>query len=59
VGIHCGADRRNEYGTAGIPDYKGRGAKAALYTRFIFEELLPLIREEFHMHSFRDKSFAG
>lgn len=59
VGIHCGADRRNEYGTAGIPDYKGRGAKAGLYNQFIFEELLPLIREEFHMHSFKDKSFAG
>ena len=40
VGIHCGSDRRNEYATAGRLDYKGRGTKAAAYTKFIFEELL-------------------
>ena len=59
VGIHCGPDRRNEYATAGILDYKGRGIKAALYTRFIFEELMPFIRSEFSITSFREKSFAG
>ena len=59
VGIHCGPDRKNEYGTAGIPDYTGRGAKAALYTRFIFEELLPFIRKEFAISSFQEKSFCG
>ena len=30
VGIHCGKDRKNEYGTAKPLDYKGRGARAAL-----------------------------
>lgn len=59
VGIHCGPDRRNEYGTAGIVDYKGRGAKAALYTRFVFEELIPFIRSEYSVYSFREKSFCG
>lgn len=59
VGIHCGPDRRNEYGTAGILDYKGRGAKAALYTRFIFEELIPFIRSGYSVYSFKDKSFCG
>lgn len=59
VGIHCGPDRRNEYGTANILDFKGRGAKAALYTRFIFEELLPFIRSEYAVLSFKEKSFAG
>ena len=59
VGIHCGADRRNEYGVAGILDYKGLGAKASLYTRFVFEELLPFIRSEFSFHSFKEKSFCG
>jgi enterochelin esterase-like enzyme len=59
VGIHCSADRKNEYGTANILDYKGRGAKAALYTRFIFEELLPFIRTTYDMPSFKEKSFAG
>jgi enterochelin esterase-like enzyme len=59
IGIHCGPDRKNEYGTAGILDYKGQGAKAALYTRFIFEELLPFIRSEYSIFSFKDKSFCG
>ncbi|NJL51853.1 MAG: esterase, partial [Hydrococcus sp. SU_1_0] len=35
VGIHCAADRKNEYGTAKYLDYKGRGAKAALFNAFI------------------------
>jgi enterochelin esterase-like enzyme len=59
VGIHCSADRKNEYGTAKVLDYKGRGAKAALYTRFIFEELLPFIRQSSGVNSFKEKSFAG
>jgi enterochelin esterase-like enzyme len=59
VGIHCSTDRKNEYGTAKILDYKGRGAKASLYTRFIFEELLPFIRETYAIRSFKEKSYAG
>jgi enterochelin esterase-like enzyme len=59
VGIHAGEDRKMEYGTAGIPDFKGRGAKADLYTLFIFEELLPYIRTTYKMPSFREKAFAG
>lgn len=59
VGIHCAPDRKNEYGTANIIDYKGRGAKAALFTQFIFEELLPFIRKKFEIISFKEKSFAG
>jgi enterochelin esterase-like enzyme len=39
VGIHCGKDRRHEYGTAKILDYKERGSKASAYTKFIFQEL--------------------
>ena len=38
IGIHCGPERKMEYGTANEKDYKGRGAKAGLYTQFIFEE---------------------
>jgi len=59
VGFHCSEDRKNEYGTAKILDYKGRGAKAALYTRFIFEEALPFIRKNYQVKSFKEKSFAG
>ncbi|MFT3702250.1 MAG: alpha/beta hydrolase-fold protein [Agriterribacter sp.] len=59
VGIHCGEDRKNEYGTALIKDFKGRGAKAGVYTRFIFEELMPFIRNKTGIASFKTKSFAG
>ncbi len=59
VGIHCSDDRKNEYGTANILDYKGRGAKAALYTKFIMEELVPFIRNTYNIISFKEKSFAG
>lgn len=59
VGIHCATDRKNEYGTASVLDYKGRGAKSALYTRFIFEELLPYLRLTYSIISFKEKAFAG
>lgn len=59
VGIHCSDDRKNEYGTADILDYQGLGAKASLYTRFVFEELLPFIRKKYEIKSFKEKSYAG
>jgi enterochelin esterase-like enzyme len=59
VGIHCGKERKMEYGTAKLLDYEGRGAKAEAYTKFIFRELLPFIRTETGAHHFHDKSFAG
>ncbi|HVS98625.1 MAG TPA: alpha/beta hydrolase-fold protein [Puia sp.] len=59
VGIHAGDDRKMEYGTAGIPDYQGRGVKADAYTRFIFDELMPVIRRSWHVPFFREKAFAG
>jgi enterochelin esterase-like enzyme len=59
VGIHCSGDRRNEYATANVLDYAGRGNKAALYTRFVMEELLPFIRETYPINTFKEKSYAG
>ncbi len=59
VGIHCGPNRKMEYGTAYSPDFDGRGAKAGLYAKFIFDELIPFLRRELKMPSFKDKSFAG
>lgn len=59
VGIHCGPDRKMEYGTAYAPDFKGRGAKAGMYTKALFEEIMPFIRKTVGIASFRDKSFAG
>lgn len=59
VAIHAGAERKMEYGTAGVLDYQGLGAKATAYTQFIFEELIPFVRSTYAIPSFRDKSFAG
>ena len=59
VGIHCAPDRKNEYGTANILDYKGRGAKASLFTRFVMEELLPFLRHTYRIYSFKQKAYAG
>lgn len=59
VGIHCSKDRKNEYGTAKFLDYKGRGAKAALYNKFILGELMPFIRKTLFIYSFKEKCFAG
>lgn len=59
VGISCGIDRRNEYGTAKYLDYKGRGNKAPQYTRFIFEELLPFLRDNYTLPNMDKKSFCG
>ncbi len=58
VGIYAG-DRKTEYGTTGVLDYLGRGYKAGSYTKFIFEELLPLIKSTYNIMSFTSKAFAG
>ncbi len=59
VGIHAGKDRRVEYGTAKILDYKKRGAKAAAYNQFILEELLPYIHTRYLIGSFKQMAIAG
>jgi enterochelin esterase-like enzyme len=59
VGIHCGEDRKNEYGMVSSPDFKGRGAKAGLYQRFLLEELMPYLYSTYKIGSFREKAFAG
>ena len=59
IGIHCGPERKREYGTAYSADFKGRGDKAGLYSKFIFDELLPFIRKTYNAPSFKEKSFAG
>jgi len=59
VGIHAGKHRRNEYGTAKVLDYQGRGATAAAYNQFILEELLPFIRAQYCIEHFKQQGFAG
>ena len=41
IGIHANKDRIFEYGTAGIPNYKGEGNMAACHTQFVLRELIP------------------
>jgi enterochelin esterase-like enzyme len=57
--IHAGPDRKQEYGTATMPDYKGRGSRAKSYTDFILRELIPGIKKSFQLPSFKEKAFAG
>jgi enterochelin esterase family protein len=59
VAIHAGEDRLQEYGTAGKPDFKQRGAKAAAYTEFITAELFPFIKKETGIQEFDITAFAG
>lgn len=59
VAIHAGEERQQEYGTAGKPDYKKRGSKAALYSEFIISELLPEIKSYTGITNFKATVFAG
>jgi enterochelin esterase-like enzyme len=58
-GIHCGLERRMEYGVASGVDYKGRGAKATDYELFILDELIPFIKNNFYLDTFDEKAYAG
>lgn len=47
IAIHCGEDRKMEYGVAYSADFKGRGAKAGLYGKFILMNCFPLLESGF------------
>ena len=51
VAIPTNADRLNEYGTSRTLDYKGRGARALAYSRFVIEEVLPEINGLYRTHT--------
>jgi predicted alpha/beta superfamily hydrolase len=57
--IHASEDRLQEYGAASKPDFKQRGSKAAVYTKFITTELLPGIKKETGITAFDTTAFAG
>ena len=59
AGIHCGSDRKMEYGIVSETDFKGRGALAPMHQKFVFHELLPFIRTNYHVHEFKEKAYAG
>jgi enterochelin esterase-like enzyme len=46
VAIHA-ADRLQEYGVSGQPDYKGRGSRAGRYAKFITKELIPFVQHQY------------
>ncbi len=58
VAIHP-ANRMQEYGVAGIPDYQNNGAAAAKYSNFIINELLPYVKKQSTVKKFNSISFAG
>jgi enterochelin esterase-like enzyme len=49
IAVHANEDRMQEYGTAGQPDYKKRGKKAAKYSHFLLEELLPMLHRRYRL----------
>ncbi|WP_293787568.1 alpha/beta hydrolase-fold protein [uncultured Pedobacter sp.] len=59
VAIKSSEDRLMEYGVAGVPDFKGRGAKANLYNDFVIKELLPFVKKRIAMPVTGKVGFAG
>ena len=59
VGIHCGKERRMEYGTISYVDYSGRGIKAAGHRNFVLHELIPFLKLKFSIKNFEEKAYAG
>jgi enterochelin esterase-like enzyme len=59
VAMHCGPDRKQEYGTARITDYLGRGIKAPLHQRFVFEEVMPLVKKTYLIPQVKEIAYAG
>jgi len=57
--IHCGSDRIQEYGTAAVADFKGRGSRAGAYQEFILKELIPFVTNLYHEKQIESISFAG
>ena len=47
VAVASTADRRDEYGVAGVPDYAGRGRLAAGFQEFLTRSLLPAVRARY------------
>ncbi len=58
--IHANHDRMHEYGTSQQADYKGRGGRAGLYSRFVIEELLCFTEQHYRISPELNKRiFAG
>ena len=59
-GLECNENRMHEYGTASSADYMGRGGRALEYSRFVMEEFLPFVKQEFKVsEDKKDWVFCG
>lgn len=47
VAVHATRDRLNEYGTAGIPNAQGLGARAYRYSKFLVEGVMPYVNRHY------------
>ncbi|MEJ5961223.1 alpha/beta hydrolase [Pedobacter immunditicola] len=59
VAIKASANRSQEYGVAGVPDFKQRGAMATAYTLFITDELIPFLHTQLNRRIDGKTAFAG
>ncbi len=60
IGIEANENRIQEYGTSASADFKGRGSKAAAYSKFIIEEFIPFLKGEFKTSPYpKDWVFCG
>jgi len=59
IGIRCNEDRRLEYGTADLLDYKLRGSRAKYHRKFVMEELIPYVRKNYFLPTVKETVFAG
>lgn len=59
AGIHAGPERKMEYGTGGIPDFLGRGARAADYAQFVLRQVIPAVQDHCNLSRFKEKAFLG
>jgi enterochelin esterase-like enzyme len=57
--IYADKNRLDDYGIAGIPDYKKRGKTAKQYQMFIVNEVLNLVKEKLEIKSFKRYHIAG
>jgi len=55
VGITCG-ERTQEYGVANHPDYKGRGKRAFIYSKWLTEQLIPWLESIYPIQSSHNKN---
>lgn len=55
--IHTNHNRLKEYGTSAMPDYKNRGNLAGKYEKFIINEFLPFVQQNYHASTLKEDHF--